>query len=157
MLHISTATRADAIALAPRLRPEDALESIGWGQTPQSSLVRAVDHGLETHSATDETGSVVGMFGLGHHEPTLGITSVWLMASDNVLTQKKYLRPFWRIAFHFLNLWHQDHQMLGNAVHRANTVHIQWLERAGFIINYAAAIESPLGHVYFPFVRYRNV
>ena len=157
MIHIYPATRGDAIDLAPRLRPEDALEAIGWGQTPQSALVRSVDEGLESCTALDETGRVIGMFGLGHHEPALRVTTVWLMGTDDILTQRKYLRPFWVHVCTHLHRWHQHHPLLGNVVHRANTVHIQWLERAGFIVNYAAPVTSPAGHIYYPFVRYENV
>lgn len=157
MLHVHPATRRDAIDLAPRLRPEDALEAIGWGQTPQSSLVRSVDEGMESYTAMDEHGTVVGMFGLGHHDASLGVTTVWLMGTDNILNQRKYLRPFWVYACRFIRGWNSKHNLLGNVVHSHNYVHIQWLERAGFLINYSVPITSPSGHSYYPFVRYQNV
>lgn len=156
-VHFEKATREDAIYLAPRLRAEDIIECIGWGHTPLASLLRGVQEGLDTRVAYGDDGHALAMFGLGVVHPHWNLTTIWMLAARGVLTERKYQRAMLRYAGPLINEWNAEHPMLGNAVHSLNTVHIQWLERMGFLVNKTYTVTSERGHVYYPFVRYKNV
>ena len=110
---ISSATRADAISLAPRLRESDKQEMMAaYGIEPQAALIESLEVSDDDMCWVAKLGEVpVVMFGANKIAPNAG--GIWMLASDEVYSNK---RDFMRHCWNHLMLMHTRYSYLTNFV-----------------------------------------
>ena len=123
------ATEADVAFIAPRLRPADLLE-IGASvkADPYDALLRGLHSPDGCFVAETAAGVPVLIGGTSPSDsPLLGY--VWMMGTQEVETH--WLRVL-RNTQSWIQQFKGDYQLLANAVHEGNTLHMRWLKWAGF-------------------------
>ncbi len=148
--HARLSVPADALYLAPRLRPEDVREVEALGDSPLSAL----EAGLTGHtclSIVNHGGEVVGMCGI-NHDPAFGSSqaAVWLLASPGLV---KIQREFMRQTRPVLEMFHESFPLLWNLVDTRNEVHLRWLRYFGFIFLRLHPHVGPTDTPFYEFVR----
>lgn len=126
---VRLATEADALSLAPRLRQADLREIEAQKCDPKETLLLGVRSPDPTYVAVDQDDVPHIIFGTAPSpEPVLGF--VWMMASPAI-------RRCWVRLLRETPLWidrmAENYEVLANAVHSKNEVHIKWLKWAGFV------------------------
>lgn len=129
MLTVRRATCDDALSIAPRLREADVREIKAVGvHSIEDSLITGVTSPDPAYVAVDAEDTPQIIFGT-HPSPDHFLGYVWMMATDaikdNWVQVLRETRPWVdRISGHY--------NVLANAVHAENKVHIRWLRWAGF-------------------------
>lgn len=129
MLTVRLATADDAVDLAKRLREADLKEIHAIGETEVAhSLLRGVQSPDPCYVAVDANDNPHVIFGtVPSPDPLIGF--VWMMASDEISTHWIQLL---RETKPWINTLSKHYEILANAVHADNQVHIKWLRWAGF-------------------------
>lgn len=131
MAHARKATREDALALAPRLRPVDVKEvRVLTGMDPLTSLLNGVKHDARAIVA-DDGETVIGMFGV---TPTKlpGVGAAWLLATEELVNKRSHTRQFLRECRAWTWWLHTKYPVIGNTILDENRVAIRWLRWLGF-------------------------
>lgn len=125
---IRKGTIEDARSLAPRLRPEDALElTLSHGPDLFATLVESIRFSSECFAA-EEGGVVIALGGFGVVEGTeMGVP--WLVGSPEVLRHPVTLVAAGRVA---VERWEKQCTLMSNLTHEDNHVHHRWLRHLGF-------------------------
>lgn len=108
------------------LRDQDAKELEALGVDPRPSLEHGLKHSTECLTVVVDS-SPCAMFGVVPHEGRFGI--IWLLGTDDLF---KVSRRFLRESKHWLEHITKNYDLVGNVVHRGNTVSIRWLSWLGF-------------------------
>lgn len=126
---VRKATEADALSLADRLREADLKEIESQGGKAVDSLLRGIRSTDPTYVAVDKDGVPHIIFGTApSHTPVLGF--VWMMATPAI--RRCWVRLL-RETPHWIDTMAEPYEVLANAVHADNKVHIRWLKWAGFV------------------------
>lgn len=130
MAEIRSARFADALALADRLRFEDAREIAAvWGLAAREGLFHCLIHS-DRQFALFAAGQPEAIWGISSiSEAGLRIGVPWMLASDGLFDGlgPSLLRSR-RIVEHLL----VDHDVLTNVTDARNEAHLRWLEWCGF-------------------------
>lgn len=151
-LAIRRGTREDALSLAPRLRPVDALEvSLLVGQENiGEALLDSVETSSEAYAA-EEDGLCIALGGLSKWpEGDTTVGAPWLLGSIEVL---KYPRKLVSVGREYVARWSSQCDVLMNYAYGENHVHLRWLEAIGFALMEAV----PFGPSKAPFVQFYKV
>lgn len=137
----------DASTLAPRLRPQDALElTLSDGPDLASTLARSVAFSTDCWAA-EEDGRVIALGGFGVAEGTaIGIP--WMVGSPEVT---KYPVKLVSVGREAVARWEPLCEVMMNFSHAENRLHHRWLERIGFTL---AKDPIPWGHAGAPFIQF---
>ena len=119
--------------LAPKLREADLLEVTLLGLTPHESLIKGLDgksYSITEHSE-DKEPSVMSMFGVSKcpHLQNYGVA--WMLSSKEL---EQYHKPFLRFCRDWIEVMHEDYEILYNIVHSKNAQGMRWLQWCGFEI-----------------------
>ena len=129
MLKVRLATLEDVHSLASRLREGDLREIDAVGRdTPLESLMLGLQSPDPTYVAVDGDDVPHIIFGT-HPTPDKFLGLVWMMASDSI--QDHWVQVL-RETKPWVNKLRGRYEVLANAVHKENTLHIKWLRWAGF-------------------------
>lgn len=126
---VKFASRGDIEAiLADGLREADLRELESLGITPRESLERGFDLSAPAMTVLVD-GRPAGMFGVAPDPrfPQAGI--IWFLGTDRLLGIS---RQFLRESQDWLSFLTGKYQVLANAVHEDNELHIKWLKWLGF-------------------------
>lgn len=125
---IRPGTLQDCLSLAPRLRPEDALElELASGKTPLEVLKESLEVSSECFAA-EADGLVIAMGGCRYiEEMSVGVP--WLVGSPEILNHPVSLVAAGRVA---VDRWGKNCSVLCNLTHAENHVHHRWLRHIGF-------------------------
>lgn len=130
--YVRLALKADASALAPRLRQEDVEEiSHGSGLAPEVALRFALQVSNIAYAVIWK-GEVVALFGVSQDlDWNLGGGPglPWMLASPEI---RRIRKSFLRECSTYVQSWLKAHGKLEGMVWAKNTVHIQWLRWLGF-------------------------
>jgi len=130
MIETRPARFADARALAPRLRFEDAGEiAATWGLEPCEGLCLCLLQS-DRAFALVEAAQVVALWGVGGARAgglELGIP--WLLAADGLFSRR---REFLRRSRGWVDRLLLDYDLLTNLTLARNTAHLRWLAWCGF-------------------------
>lgn len=125
--HVRESRSSDIdMMLATGLRDQDSQELQALGVDPRPSLEHGLKHSTQCLTVVVDS-KPCAMFGVVPHEGRSGI--IWLLGTDNLL---KVSRRFLRESRHWLDKITEDYDLVGNVVHRGNTVSIRWLDWLGF-------------------------
>lgn len=129
MLYVRSSIPEDAVLLAANLRKEDEKEVRALSRTPLQALQDGLKYSEDclTIALDDKPVAMFGVVPMGH--PTLKVGLIWLLASPDLLNHKI---QFLRHCRAYVELFQSKYDLLTNAVHSENTVHIQWLRWCGF-------------------------
>lgn len=142
---------ADAIALAPRLRPEDALEvSLATGEDVEKSLLDSVRLSDECFAGV-LGGQVIALGGVTFIK---GWGIPWLVASPEALKFPITLVDAGRAA---VARWEKSCDVLFNYTHVDNVTHHKWLKHIGFTVVSEAVPYGASQEPFFQFYRHSNV
>jgi hypothetical protein len=146
---VRPANKADAIYLAPRLRQADRDECLAaTGRTPEEELPGSVLS--NTYTILDPAGVPIGLFGVHPLLTMPHVGAAWMVATDDL---PKYARQFMTETPAWIDRLHEAFPVLVNLVDARNTVHIKWIEWAGFTL-LATRAYGPLG---LPFIEFAKV
>lgn len=126
---VKFAVRDDIEAiLEDGLRAADMIELESLGVTPRDSLERGFDASAPAMTVL-VNGRPAGMFGVAPDPrfPEAGI--IWFLGTDR-LTEVSW--QFLRESHAWLSFLTGKYQVLANAVHQDNELHIKWLKWLGF-------------------------
>lgn len=120
------------VLLEDGLRDADLRELEVNGQTPRFALEFSLKVSTRAYCILVD-GRPAAIFGVADDIRFPGVSAgvVWLLGTPRLLTIS---RQFLRESRDYLNLLSRGYSVLGNVVHRENTVHIRWLEWLGFTI-----------------------
>lgn len=122
-----TATSADVVSLAPRLRQADHDEIMATvGAPPLLALPQTITNGI----VVTVDGSPEVLFGV---DPVRGFPEVgviWLVSSSRIEEHKV---KFLRTSKHLLDSIQKDYLMLTNFCDARNELHHKWLKWLGFV------------------------
>lgn len=129
MLTVRRATKEDVLSITPRLRKEDLLEVEASGRvSPEEALFIGLYSPDGCFVAVDSEDAPQIIFGtVPSHEPFMGF--VWMMGTDAI---KDNWVQVLRQTSYWLEKISDGYQLLTNAVHCDNKLHIKWLRWAGF-------------------------
>lgn len=146
-LLLTEASMADAMDLAPRLRPADLAEIHAAGQSSAlAALTRSLS--LSSHAfAIRAEGEVIGLWGVGPLSLLGGIGCPWMLASDGVT---RHAGAFLRGCRASLAFARACYPRLENRVDARNALAIRWLRWMGFHLDPAL----PFGPLGLPFHRF---
>lgn len=113
------------------LRAADLVELEAAGFTAEEALTHGYSYSKPFCMTIAIDGHAVAMFGVADdlRFPHAKAGLVWLLGTEGLL---KVRTQFLRESRKWLDLITQDYNVVGNYVHRSNTVHIQWLKWLGF-------------------------
>jgi hypothetical protein len=146
-IHVEPATLEHALALAPRMRADDAAEvCASHDMTPLEALRSGLERSQPHAWAGFIDGELAAMFGLSR-APFLA-TSVcpWLLTSDVV---ERHPRAFWIACREVVRQWVTTHHELEQWVDARYTRALRWARRLGFQVEPA----EPFGAHGLPFHR----
>jgi len=126
---VRTANGSDVFELAPKLRPDDALEILSAsGHDPLSGLALSFANAKRCWSVLigDE---VVAIFGVGHVKNQPKVGRVWFLASEEIY---KISRQFLMESKKWVMEMMVGHDELQNYVSARNETSIRWLKWLGF-------------------------
>lgn len=118
-------TLEDALSLAPRLRPEDALEVVAFGEPAAEALKASLECAEETLAAVED-GVVIALGGITI-KGSFGVP--WFLGSKESV---KYPLQWVKMGKTLIARWEKKCSVMTNFTHPDNTVHHQWLEHLGF-------------------------
>jgi hypothetical protein len=131
----------DAEWLASRLRSADLRELAALTDiTPLDALLLSLRSG-PSWTCADDAGKPFALYGQGGGAP-------WMLASDGL---EDHWRWFLRNTKRIVADMQGDIPVIANAVDARNTVHIRWIQWAGFTLS--DPINSPSGLPFIPFYR----
>ncbi|MDR0239101.1 MAG: hypothetical protein LBI88_02580 [Deltaproteobacteria bacterium] len=138
-LRIRPATRADALAIAPLIRPEDLEEWIALAPMHQSpgilhSLIHGIDHGEAWYA--EENGMPVAIGGLAEHD---GIAAPWLMATPAVA---RHGREALRLGRSALRAWKERGLQPANVVSAKHVSAVRYIRACGYEIVRAFRVDG---------------
>lgn len=131
MLTVRRATPEDAVDMASRLREADLKEILAAGRpSPEDALLSGVHSPDPCYVAVDEEDKPQIIFGtVPSPEHFLGY--VWMMATDAI---KDHWVQVLRESKPWIDHIRGHYQVMANAVHTENQVHIRWLRWTGFTL-----------------------
>jgi hypothetical protein len=145
VLRVRRALPADAVALAPRLREEDAAECWRLDRSgPTESLADSLDSSAEAWAA-ELDGVVIGLWGVRPHSVVLGVGMPWMLGAPEIARSPRLLV---RGSRHYCDRWLTAYRLLVNVVDARYTKAIRWVRSLGFTVSEPYPV-GPDGH---PFV-----
>ena len=130
MPHVRLSLAADCESLAGQLRPADLKELQAHKVTPEVALRVGYEASTPCYTVEHE-GEAIAMFGVS--PLTVGVPegagAVWLLGSDRI---KDIRTRFLRESRKWLEEISKPYDLLANAVHDENELHIRWLKFLGF-------------------------
>lgn len=124
---IRPGTVADAISLATRLRPEDALEITLTSEDPiEKALIESLKLSTECFAA-EVDGLVIAMGGFRLLPGRIGIP--WMVGSPEIEDHPVSMVAAGRVA---VDRWASQCDVMANVSHQDNVVHHRWLVHIGF-------------------------
>jgi len=152
MLRYAYAEPAHVRSLLPHLRDEDARELVSsTGKTPEEALLTALDLSGYRLVALGEDGEVVVLFGLASANDTIGVP--WMVASKSI---RRHARDVARASRDFADEMNSLYPLLMNAADSRNTLHLRWLEWAGFTLGATTTDHGKDGTAFINFHRTRT-
>lgn len=147
MLSVRKATREDVFSIAQRLRKEDLLEIQASGSaSPEEALLVGLESPDVCFVAVDSGDVPQIIFGsVPSHDPIMGY--VWMMGTDEI--RENWVQVL-RQTHYWLEKVSDGYQLLSNAVHSDNKLHIKWLRWAGFHMLRKLEVN---GHVFYEFAK----
>lgn len=143
MPQIQPATQEDAEWLAECLRSADLRELAALTAIPPLDALRfSVRYDL-SWSCLDDEGLPFALYGRGRGSP-------WMLASDGL---EVHWRWFLRNTKRIVADMQGDHPVIANAADARNTVHLRWIQWAGFTLH--PQVTAPSGVPFIPFHRER--
>lgn len=145
---VRPSTQADAVDLAPLMRPEDAQEVFSAsGKSPLGALMAGLRES-ETCLTVEYDGKPAAMFGVvpGNIRDT-ALGYVWLLGSPAI---EDFARDFLRESKDRLKELGEGYDVLTNYVDCRNQAHLRWLEWLGFEFG---AVDEKYGIEQVPFIR----
>jgi len=143
---IRPGTVADAISLAPRLRPEDALEiSLTSEDSLEKTLLDSLEQSTECFAA-EVDGLVIAMGGFRLLPGRIGIP--WMVGSPEIEEYPVSMVAAGRVA---VDRWASQCDVMANVTHKDNVVHHRWLRHIGFTF---LPEEVPVGPQRAPFLQF---
>jgi len=125
--HVRKARASDIdYIMSKGLRDQDARELEVLGVEARPSLEHGLKHSTECLTVVVNS-APCAMFGVVPHEGKSGI--IWLLGTEDLL---KISRRFLRESKHWLDHITKDYELVGNVVHKGNTVSTRWLQWLGF-------------------------
>jgi hypothetical protein len=154
-LHILPASEADAVAMAPHLRPADAAEVYATsGRTAEAALLAALRRStqawtclIDPSAGSGQVAEPVCMWGVGPISLVAGRGCPWLLGTEVV---EWHPMTFLRQSRAFLREMLQTYSELENHVDARNLLSIRWLKWLGFTIE----PPQPCGFLQLPFHRF---
>lgn len=147
---VRPATKADALRLAPTLRPHDVQECRALGTEPALALLAPFISGDEAFAIAEPDDTVYAMFGITSCV-TWGIP--WMLASTDF---GKIARPFAQRSKLYFDAMASPYPYLENIVSVQNPIAHRWLEHLGFTIEHGREVKYG-GVSFVPFWKYPNV
>jgi hypothetical protein len=142
--HVRPATDADAVVMAPRLRPDDVAEIYAAsGRVPEVSLVDGINRSTEAWTGLVDD-DVACMWGVGPLNLLAGRGCPWLLGTHLV---EAHAGAFLRCSRLCLRQMFTTYESLENFVDARNRLSIRWLRWLGFTI----APAQPHGFLRLPF------
>lgn len=130
-LTIREATVDDAVYLAPRLRKVDLMEAERAGISDVTeSLAEAVTGGGMTLTVEDPDGVPQAIGGLNRDFDNPHVATIWFVTTDDFV--RKHRSEFLRRIRPILADITSPYEYVWNTVDATNSVHIRWLQWAGF-------------------------
>jgi len=144
-----SATLEDVAYLAPRLRPADYRELEGCGHTSAfDALAAGLAPGNQAYCVVNQRDDTpTALFGVAK-TPSPDFGAVWMVSTPDLFTPSIFTCVHKR-ARAWIEEFHAYYPILGNIVHKDNTVHIKWLKRLGF--QFHGELELPTGHKFYEF------
>jgi hypothetical protein len=141
---IIPATADHASDIAPRMRPDDALEVYAAaGQSPLSALLYSIERSDFAYTVEFD-GRPETMFGCGTSDIISRIGAPWLLGSHAL---ERHYRHFLRGSRFWIAKMKDEYAVLRNTVDDRNVVSKRWLEWLGFELGEAI----PMGYERLPF------
>jgi hypothetical protein len=142
------ASRRDCFAMAPILREADQGECAAHGVFPLDALLRGLDTSTLAVALEDDEGRSFAIYGVGPlSQPGRG--APWMLGTDAIKDNWVW---FLRNTPEMIRNAHSAYPHLYNLVDARNTVHIRWLEWAGFTFGRTVPF-GPLGLPFHEFMR----
>jgi len=140
---------ADALSLAPRLRPEDATElTLARGPDVERTLLDSILFSSECYTA-EEDGKVIAIGGFGSVTTNGSCVGIpWMVGSPECL---KYPKKLVEYGLASVARWESMCDVMSNVTHKDNVVHHRWLRRIGFSF---LPNEVPVGDSGAPFLQF---
>lgn len=152
---IRPGTRKDCHDLAPRLRPEDALElRLSSGKEPLQVLLDSFAFSSECFVA-EEDGLVIAIGGFGtflHGEKKTKVGVPWMVGSPEMMRHPVTMVAAGRVA---VDRWDSQCECMCNLTHQDNTAHHRWLHHIGFEFMPDVVPTGPTKAPFLQFYRYR--
>lgn len=116
-------------------RPEDERECLsGSGMSAREAIKKAIESGhAEVFMAVDEQGIPVVYWGAATTPDDESTAWVWLLATPELL---RHGRQFLRESKRWIAALHTQFPVINNFVDSRNAVHIEWIKRMGFNVEY---------------------
>jgi len=158
--HVTGHTRpsvvADILPVATAMRTEDQAEvKAGCGQTPAEALLFCYFKGSPCMTMLGRSGKPVGMWGVVDQGDGLG--RIWLLATDELVTDKPNSIQFLRQAKPWLKAMLERYDVLFNYADARNEVHLKWLRWMGFTFIAKHSNYGHEGRTFLEFVRMSHV
>lgn len=132
MMSVRAAEVRDAAELAPELRHADLREiQAASGEDPLVVLERGIALSEPCYAVLNEAGKPVALFGVVSEPSHVGVGTVWLLGSDELVRSSFSLL---RSCRPWVERLQQRYEILWNCVDARNQIHIRWLKWCGFSI-----------------------
>lgn len=121
----------DILPVADNLREADRMEvAAASGRPPREVLLSCFFEGKPCVTLCNRNDQPVAMCGVVPLEDKWG--GIWLLGTDDLVTDKLTRFSFLRQARAFVDELHKQYPVLGNCVDARNKVHVKWLQWMGF-------------------------
>jgi hypothetical protein len=136
--------------MAPNLRQADLEElTASTDLPPLEALLYSIETTPETWACVDDDGQPFALYGTGREEDH---GAPWMLGTDGI---ERHWRWFLRNTPRIIEDVSRGYPLLFNAVDARNTVHVRWLEWAGFTV-LPDTFPGPKGHPFHPFFMRSN-
>lgn len=131
--------------MAPNLRPADLEElAASTDLSPLDALLFSVNSPGHSWTLLDDQGEPFAIYGSGPQDD-FGVP--WMLGTEGI---ERHWRWFLRNTKRIVEDMLRGYPLIANAVDARNTVHIRWIEWAGFTV-LPNPTPGPKGHPFLPF------